>query len=670
MDKVVLNVPKGIRYLSEWEGFSLPVTPSIINKQITGCGFTEWCIKSEYNIILCSPRIILLENKEEQHPGEVFYAKNELDIELDVGKDLSSNKPKLPREERLLNQIELDQIKDSIQKFRDNIYINYFNCCQKGQPCKILVTYDSFKHVKEALGSDISKFYVVVDEFQSIFTDSKFKSSTELEFLNYLNYLDKVCFVSATPMMDEYLEMLPEFKDLPYYELDWSKEDPGRIINPQLSIKSSSKILIEASKIIQTYLEGNFEKYTYTDSFGNFQEIESRELVIYVNSVKNICDIIKKNKLTLDNTNILCAKTLDNNRKLRSAFGITSKEISCIGSVPKRGKPHKMFTLCTRTVYLGADFYSTCARTLILSDANIDCLSVDITLDLPQILGRQRLLENPWKNRAELYFKPLSESKIISGEDFKNYINNKRSKTENLLSIYNKGTFKEKHDLAETYKNLAKTFNYRDNYISVNTHAGKDLIPVLNSLVMISEIRAFQIQQIDYKDRFSVFRSVNQELCNDEEIIDFINTFNSLTYFTEKMKLLCTCNLNQYQIENVLEQIPINFKNYYNTVGPEKIRNLQFKNSVIQEEYERLKYSQGMKSELCVAIYNAFLVGDKYLKCEIKIKLKEIYENLNITESPKASDINRYFELKNIQITNKDTGKRDNGYLLIKKRES
>ena len=64
-----------------------------------------------------------------------------------------------------------------------------------------------------------------------------------------------------------------------------------------------------------------------------------------------------------------------------------------------------MFTFCTRTVYLGADFYSTNARTVVLSDANIDTLSVDISLDLPQILGRQRLEINPWKNSALMYVK-------------------------------------------------------------------------------------------------------------------------------------------------------------------------------------------------------------------------------------------------------------------------
>ena len=64
MEKFILDVPAGIRYISDWEGFELPETPTIINKQITGCGFTEWCIRNRLNLILASPRKILLENKK------------------------------------------------------------------------------------------------------------------------------------------------------------------------------------------------------------------------------------------------------------------------------------------------------------------------------------------------------------------------------------------------------------------------------------------------------------------------------------------------------------------------------------------------------------------------------------------------------------------------------
>ena len=67
MERKIIEVPENIRYISEWPGFNLPDHPCIINKKITGCGFTEYCITNNQNLILCSPRKILLENKEE-HP--------------------------------------------------------------------------------------------------------------------------------------------------------------------------------------------------------------------------------------------------------------------------------------------------------------------------------------------------------------------------------------------------------------------------------------------------------------------------------------------------------------------------------------------------------------------------------------------------------------------------
>ena len=42
MNKTIINVPPGIRFISEWEGFSLPDYLHIMDKQITGCGVTEF----------------------------------------------------------------------------------------------------------------------------------------------------------------------------------------------------------------------------------------------------------------------------------------------------------------------------------------------------------------------------------------------------------------------------------------------------------------------------------------------------------------------------------------------------------------------------------------------------------------------------------------------------
>ena len=96
MFKRTINVPKGIRFLSEWKDFKLEDYPYILDKKIPGCGFTEWCITNNQPTILCSPRRILLQNKLEQHPNDVYYFKNNfeeiLEIEKELTKDVDTNK--------------------------------------------------------------------------------------------------------------------------------------------------------------------------------------------------------------------------------------------------------------------------------------------------------------------------------------------------------------------------------------------------------------------------------------------------------------------------------------------------------------------------------------------------------------------------------------------------
>ena len=656
MNKDKLIVPAGVRFISEWKDFSIPDYPCIIDKKIPGCGFTEYCITNSEDVILCSPRKILLSNKEEQHPGEILYVKNELDQDTTTDKDLekitrgSFKAPTLmvditPEEQKKLI---IEELKNKIKSYVDQCY------CEN-KPIKILVTYDSFRLVKETLGNQIRSFRVVVDEFQSIFTDSRFKSDTELSFMYHLQDLQKVCYISATPMIDAYLEQLGEFKDLPYIELDWESEDSCRILKPDLKVRTCKSVNEPAYKIIKEYLDGNFESISFKDNSGYIQTIESREVVFYVNSVVNILGIINKCGLKPDQCNILVANTPDNKKKLHRRLG----KVWEIGKIPLKGEPHKMFTFCTRTVYLGADFYSTNARTVVLSDANIDTLAVDISLDLPQILGRQRLNENPWKNRAEFYYK--TNNKKITKEVFNNHVTVKLKRTAELLENYD--VVPNKHICAETYKKVTIAENYRDNYVSVNEHSGRDMFPELNRLVLIAEQRAFDIQQIDYKDRFAVFNTLaSQGLVGDSNISMFIEKFESMSIFNDKMRLLCEGNFSESEISVILDQIPLTYKKYYLTLGPERCRANGYSVTEIKKEYDNLFKIGDVRK----AVYENFNEGEVYSLKFIKDKLRELYKSLGYSKSPKATDLSEYFETKPCQTMKK--GVRDYCLKLIKRK--
>ena len=663
MEKITLDVPCGIRYILDWEEFDFSNFPNkcIINKQLPGCGFTEWVIRNSKPMILCSPRKMLLQNKTEQHP-EVFLVRNELDQDTETDKDLN----KEAKDDGIGNKYDIDptlKSRTAANFFRiHNEMKEYIKICQdSGQPMKILVTYDSFRIVKDILSMEglFWQFSVVVDEFQTILHDSRFKSGTELEFMSVLGLCRNTYFVSATPMMDRYLEMLDEFKDLPYFELDWGKQDPTRIIKPNLKVLSMKSVGSQAEEIIKSYQEGKYERTIRIDEIsGQPVEIYSDEAVFYVNSVNHIISIIKKNNLLPEEINILCSNTDNNQKKIWKKLG---KRYN-IGSVPLRGIKPKMFTFCTRTVYLGADFYSTCARSFIFSDSNYDCLAVDISQDLPQILGRQRLKENPWKNNAIFYYKLTCDYRKITKEDFDLYINKKLSKTEDLLSAYNtSANNKIKNSLAETYLYVANNRNYKSDYVAVNTHGSTCMLPVFNNLVYVSELRAFDIQQIDYKNRFSVFCTIDANINQPSNIVNnelknFFNIYESLDTFYDKLKLFCNYEFSEKIIsEIILQQLDEQIKLYITILGIDKVRALGYNKTRLDRELSIKLFGENNLENF---IKDTFKIGEKYTLSDLKIKLSKLYKSINYNKTPKASDISSFFEIKEVMLSQSIDGKK------------
>ena len=671
MQRKTIVVPAGYRHISEIPDFKLNDFPHILNKQIPGCGFTEYCITNNENVILCSPRKILLQNKFEQHKNDVFLVVNEYEGDPGTDKDLLKSeksksgysKNEIAKEKRILETTRGRFFFDLTKKLTG--YIN--SCLYDGRPIKILVTYDSYRLVKDIINHNYSEvdFRVIIDEFQSIFTDSKFKSDTELQFVSNLQDVQKVCYVSATPMIDKYLDMLDEFKNLPYYDLDWSSQDSSRVKRPMLYVKTLKAVFTEVKPIIEKYVNGNFDHRFVKDRNGKVKRIESKEAVFYVNSVNNITSIIKRAKLTPDQVNILVANTKDNIKKIQKRLG---KEFD-IGRVPLRDEPRKMFTFCTRTVYLGADFYSDNAQSYIVSDANIDTLAVDISLDLPQILGRQRLKENPWKDEATLFFRSVTSGNKKPEEEFKDKMDEKMKRSEGLLEAFGEVSEKNQAYLAERYQDTAKLLNYKKDYVSVNQVKNPDgsikLVPIINNLVRVAEMRAYEMQQVDYADRFAVFNELgklNDTDVDDEVFNKFFEEFDRQKDRRHKLKFLCESS-GLPGFGTILDNVPNKrFKEYINTLGVDGCRSLCYRIDLIDKKLSVLTFDLGKLDE---PIYAKFEVGKAYSNSGIKKMLSEIYKSVGYKVTAKASDLKNYYKLRRTSVIEND--KRAEGFRLMEK---
>lgn len=646
MKNNIIQVPKGIRYISQFEekyGFCLQDFPYILDKSIPGCGFTTWALTNSQNVILASPRKVLMRNKKEQ---------------LDEDK-----KPSFlclsPKDDE--DSLTWDKLRVELGEFINNRLMD-------GYPIKIIVTYDSYRKIKELLekiSPDFFKtFYTVVDEFQSIFIDSRFKPTTELEFINVLENVQRVCYVSATPMTTDYLEMMDQFKDLPCYKLDWKTLDPSRVSFPEIRKRALRTITSAVRPYIKSYREGRFE---HRISPILREDRVSKELVIYLNSVKDIVKIIKTFKLDPAEVNIICSNTDKNRRTIKTKLtDVLGKEYT-IGKVPKRGEPRKMFTFCTRTVYLGADFYSNNARSIVISDANIETLAVDITLDIPQILGRQREEDNPWR-RTLIVIAKHNMQQPTPVEEYEKMIADKKERTTTIINLFNKATIKEKLEEIKTYRNLIETRNYQDDYVSINEHAGSIPILVPNLLVAIAEKRAFVIKQDQWSSSgamFSSFAENDMPITMDQswDAQAVLDKFEKTKGTSEKLKVLCESGLSEEEMRSVFIQIENNtYENFYFGLGPGRCKALGYNYTILRKDYELKFFDTAPVRE---RILSDFKVGDRLITSEVKEMLRLIYQDFKYGKTPKATDLEEYFELKDIRLKD-SSGKVVRGIELLK----
>ena len=664
MEKRIIEVPKEVRFISEWPNFNTDLLKghSIINKTITGCGFTHFCLTNNIPTILCSPRKFLLENKFKQIDGLYLVVNNgEKGLDID-GENLKENK----------KIVDMESPYESIIDIQNNLRIYILNCQTNCQIPKILVTYDSLKYVLEVIGDLIRYYSIIVDEFQNIFMDSRFKADTELNFLSYLQDCPNVTYLSATPYIEEYLNELDEFKDLPYYELKWHSD---RLQTIKIEPRKSHHISRDIDLIIQDYLNSRFPEKVDENGIVH----QSKEIVFYTNSVKMICNIIRRNSLTSDQVNVICADTNKNKLSL-SKIGIN------LGTAPLEGEPHKMFTFCTRTTYAGADFYSPCAMSVIVSDCKIDALSTDIRMDFPQIMGRQRLKENVFRDECIFIFS-LSDSSITM-EEFKSLSQKKLKVSDRDLNNFR--SIMEDHrnidgvvNILDDIRRRIRCERYSGDYTGVDEKTGK---PIVNKLVFISERRAFEIRSNVYKSEVQVyneFAKVTADL-SYEEYIDKTKELEGLRSlctskgsFEAKMKVICDLLLNPRWNTKIhisdLYWLPRTYRNYLNYLGPEKIRSSDYYEASLKKEMDLMKSFRSEKDtkkdiqdpRIQMEFIKEFIISERYtLKCIKKI-IKEVYVRLNITKTPKATDLLEYFEVKPVFIYDSFTKKQSKGYEIL-----
>lgn len=500
---------------------------------------------------------------------------------------------------------------------------------------KILVSYDSVYKLIGCIKYK-SDWRVVVDEFQCLLADSSFKSEIELHFLDNSRSFPYVTFLSATPILDKYLEQIDHFKDMNYYQLDWEEKDIVRVYRER-----TKNPINAALEIVRYYQNGN-----YPSVYVNGERIYSKECVIFLNSVNNIVNIIKQTELKPEEVNIIVGNSDDNDKQI-ARIGEGFKR----GRIPLKGETHKKFTFCTSTAFAGCDFYSTNAATFVISDCNRPNTAVDIATELVQIAGRQRLACNPFRKFLTFIYNVNAEE--VSEDEFRKYLDDKVYLTEREVDSNNDET-----DIQLRTKRIRdclreqKMLQYQDSYTMYDKSSDRF---VFNKLAYISEQYAYELQKYNYRNGIIVKKQLsendfdvteNQTYGIYKEQLKHIvkkETFvDRMTQYCEyKSKGLCF-DLAAFTLEQKYPEL----KYYYDELGGNRIKALNYKEKKLLNEIHIMKTKNKIRHELHGIIH----IGDRILTTDIQQTLHDVYDRLGIDKSLKATDLNEFFEIHPVKI--------------------
>lgn len=629
--KVLLKVASGIKYLGEWfyngESFIdwiLKQGKLVLNKFATGCGITSGCLATQnHDVILVSPRIQLINNKLEQF--NMVSDENPHGIEYCFYFDRTKKDSELWL-----------ALGDYFQKCHDPYYPHRM---------KILVTYDSFPLLADMLESapynfNISRdFSILVDESHCIIKDIKMKQYRNKRilraFLDRVFQYENVVFVSATPIV-HYLQQVPQFQQysVKHYELEWNN------ITPVLEKSYKCTGAMDAfNQIYKEYHRNGYFDIIYNDD--GTADI-SNEAVIFINSVADIQKILKKfitKERLIDPTNVsvMCADAEENRALLRKAHPM----LRIMTSIPKKNQHHTTWTFCTRTCFVGVDFYSPCASTYVVANYKVNSLALDVASDIPQIVGRQRKESNKFRDRIHIFY--TNNTRVINNAEFNNYLAQKEAQSEEQIRLYQAAV--QGGCEATALRNLETLIETNPDDYLVNTLNG---YPEIDPLLILDEQYSHDIL-VNHTQWFivsggnsSIYSLPVQQLMSQLPQV-----------YAPEDRLRETCNvIKQYpQLKGEVNQMlwSENYNDiayYINNLPLSRITALGYNSTRMDNEIQNMQ----QLPQLGPIITVRFQVGQKYTREEIKSALQEIYKNAGIQKSAKATDLLDYYDCEECKL--------------------
>lgn len=628
------DMPKGCRYMSEDPNlltYLQQFNKFILNKTVTGCGGTSLFLNSSIDVVIISPRLQALKDKHEQHPDTFLFHS-----------PYTNNGKRADDIKRLMSEL--------------NNYISFCGSTPftNKKYAKVLVTLDSCDKVIDVLKKNaaINKFLFVVDEFQCLMGDATFKGTTDMNFLIRIdNEAKNICYLSATPIQDMFLDFVPQFKGLPYIKLEW---DPDVLEEPnvkEIQMKKDESAEKVCSNIIRDFKTNGY----FARKVVNGQVVYSTEACIFLNEVRSIINIIVKNNLKPDEVTILCSEG--------KVSGLP-KGFKTGGLCTDRDNPrNKTFTFCTKASFEGVDFYSTNAMTFVFINAGKEWQTLDIMLDIPQILGRQRLDINPFRHDAVIYYK--TKPNCLSEQEFRLQQKAMELETEQFINGFNNAPDSMKERLIKLVRDRADDKKFIDDYVDVLQVNGRQTLGI-NTLVQMAMWNKWHQRSHYYNNSCQLTTSIQSAITKNVNR-NKVKNFEAWYYSAkdnDRLKIYSDFRNSHQKCDPFILQNPfidIHYHDWYCKLGYDELARLNFDEQKVEQEYD-YHCNHGPIIQKC---RETFTVGNFYTKPEVKNILQQIYDGLGLVgKKAKANELEVYMNVKERMITD-DEGNRKEGYEIL-----
>lgn len=368
----------------------------IFNKVKTGCGATTIALTNDENYIIAVPTTELVINK--------CYPPKDKN-----GKDITWKRSQIQAGVSPTN----DRLFGLYGSFNKTVQAKLRKFLDKDGVKKIICTYDKVDKLIPVINP--LEFKILVDEYHNLLKQYGFRTMVINQIIENFKCFKSHCFLTATPIPELFKPKV--FAEMTEYVADWKTVD--KITIYPYPCKSSSST---AAKIIRHYKDNG---YFVLDG------IKSEEAYFFVNSVREIKEILEEARLTNDDCRIICADDETNHYKLEG-FEISSSTA-----------PAKRFTFITCKAFEGVDYYSETAICFIVSNGYNKHTLISIDMDIPQIAGRIRTKSNPFRNKIVHIFNPKVMNYYLPFDEMKRKTDEELAAAEERIQVLNESKLGE-----------------------------------------------------------------------------------------------------------------------------------------------------------------------------------------------------------------------------------